>query len=399
MKCEYCNKEIPAGTEIEFQERFFCNSLHRYYWQSGQKYEETNSDTPKNINSGKGGPGAFAAGVGGKFMFDKKNPMNLGDIFSVAFNLIKTTFFRNLVIASVFLVPAGILLGFGFQSYFSNISEFINGAKDSGIHSASVNEFISIFKAMVQYFFTLGLFMLAYLAVIIGITKIGCGQMELRRTNLPETFKEIFSSTYLRGLGAGLLMVLAAIAYGMAVIVIVAIAKIADDLTLDFIAGVFIFAGVLFLVYLYIRWYFVLISLVHKGEGIFRSFSDSSRLVKGQWWRIFGIIILISIFVNFAVSIISTPISFGLMWGYISQYFKSMSENSFAGNNPEAVFELLKSFGLNMGIVMALSMILNMLITPLFNIVIYFDSKIRKNDYEQVSYNTSDFNSFGAKIE
>jgi len=42
-------------------------------------------------------------------MIDKSKPMNLGDIFDTTFKLIKETFTRNILIAVIFLIPAGIV--------------------------------------------------------------------------------------------------------------------------------------------------------------------------------------------------------------------------------------------------------------------------------------------------
>lgn len=108
------------------------------------------------------------------------------------------------------------------------------------------------------------------------------------------------------------------------------------------------------------------------------SFSESWNIVKGHWWRTFGIIIVISIVVNFALGLITTPISFGLMWGYFSQYFKMMAAGGNT-NDPKAMFDLLNKFGTNIGIVLIISVLLHLMITPLFNVVMYFDLKVRKH--------------------
>ncbi len=161
-------------------------------------------------------------------------------------------------------------------------------------------------------------------------------------------------------------------------VLIIIFARMSDDSVLIALAGVLIFAEVLLLIFLYIRWYFSFISLVHTEKGVMMSFSESWNIVKGHWWRTFGIIIVISIVVNFALGLITTPISFGLMWGYFSQYFKMMATGGNT-NDPKVMFDLLNKFGINIGIVLIISVLLHLMITPLFNVVMYFDLKVRKH--------------------
>jgi hypothetical protein len=171
-----------------------------------------------------------------------------------------------------------------------------------------------------------------------------------------------------------------AAAFGLATIIIIALISISDFVMFKFVGVLLIIAGVVFLIYLFFRWYFVLIALVNDELGVIDTFSKSSFLIKGYWWRTFGIIILISIAINFAISLISTPVSFGLMWSHMSQYFKMLSNNEQALKNPELFSGLMKSNFSLFGILIILSNFLELLIKPLFKIVIYYDLKIRKND-------------------
>ena len=379
MKCEFCHKEIIPGTEVIAEGHSFCNSLHRYYWENGMVYDGSKFTTTGESNSQPqmtNGENSKDNRSDGK-MYDINKPMTLGDIFSTSFELIKNTFTRNIVIAAVFLIPAGILFAYGIESFFSTFSGFINHSSQNDL---DIDRLSLIFKGIGIYFMALLVFWFCYQAAIIGITKIGCSAINGERISLKETFKKIFSVTYFQSLGQVLLIAMTVAAFALAVIIIVALINIGDFVMFRFVGVLLIIAGVVFLIYLIFRWYFVLIALINDELGVIDTFSKSSFLIKGYWWRTFGIIILISIAVNFAISLISTPVSFGLMWGHMSQYFKMIGGNEQAAKNPEFLSGFMKSYFSVISILIILSNFLELLITPLFKIAIYYDLKIRKND-------------------
>ena len=390
MKCEYCHKEIPPGTEVTVNNHYFCNSLHRYYWENGQAYDSSQSKLNSNTNSTQQNSSGDSnePSIHPGRMFDVQKSMTLGDIFSTSFELIKKTFTRNIIISIVFLIPAGILFAYGIESFFSTISALtkhsINSADDFDIDQLTL-----VFKGMGLYFLAISAFWLGYQAAVIGIIKIGCTTINGERISINQAFKKIFSVTYFQSLGQILLIVLIFAAFILAVIIIAALMNIGNFILLKFIGVLLIIAAVVFLIYLIFRWYFILIALVNDDLGVIDTFSKSSFLIKGYWWRTLGIVILISIAVNFAISIITTPISFVLLWGHLAQYFKMMNGNGQALNDPKLFSGFMKSYFSFFGIIIILSNFLQLLIMPLFKIVIYYDLKIRKHDIKEPSVESS----------
>ncbi len=390
MKCEYCHKEIPPGTEVTVNNHYFCNSLHRYYWENGQVYDSSQSKLNSNTNSTQQNSSGDSnePSIHPGRMFDVQKSMTLGDIFSTSFELIKKTFTRNIIIAIVFLIPAGILFAYGIESFFSTISALtkhsINSADDFDIDQLTL-----VFKGMGLYFLAISAFWLGYQAAVIGIIKIGCTTINGERISINQAFKKIFSVTYFQSLGQILLIVLIFAAFILAVIIIAALMNIGNFILLKFIGVLLIIAAVVFLIYLIFRWYFILIALINDDLGVIDTFSKSSYVIKGYWWRTLGIVILISIAVNFAISIITTPISFVLLWGHLAQYFKMMNGNEQALNDPKLFSGFMKSYFSFFGIIIILSNFLQLLIMPLFKIVIYYDLKIRKHDIKEPSVESS----------
>jgi hypothetical protein len=65
--------------------------------------------------------------------------------------------------------------------------------------------------------------------------------------------------------------------------------------------------GIPFAIYFGVRWSFILQTILIEGSGITESLSRSSNLVEGNWWRVFGIMLLVALIVlaiSFALSFI-----------------------------------------------------------------------------------------------
>ncbi len=400
MKCEYCSQEIPAGTEIVSEGRYFCNTMHRYLWQKekGQSNDFAASKKTDGIFQDALDKSAFKTNDAGK-IFDKTRPMMLGDIFSTAFNLIKETFLRNLILALIILVPLGLIFAFGFHSFFTAIANYMNAVKDDPDAASNPSQLLGMFFGMGKFFFIAFLLSVGSLAVNIGITEIGCCAMDGESAGLKQAFKKIFSITYLRCVGQILLISVIVLGIILGGVIIFAVAKAGDFTILKFIGGLYIFAAVLFIIYLVYRWYFAFIIIIHKDYGVLKSFSKSSFLVEGYWWRTFGIVFLISLIIQFAVSLIITPVSFIFMWDYISQYMNLAAAGAISDKDPSAVINMMKSFGFDIGIVAVISTLLKYMLEPLFIIVLYYDLRIRKNDLENPAPLGTDQQSLETSLE
>jgi hypothetical protein len=323
-------------------------------------------------------------------MFDKNKPMLLGDIFSVSFNLIKETIGRNIIIAIVFIVPAGFFMVYGFHTLISVIYNSSKPIAHNVIYHTSRENTMSIFEGIVIFYLSLSIYGLGYLAASIGITKVAGAAMEGKRITLGETFRKIFSITYIRSVGQIIVIILITAVFITCGIIMISVAGIFSQPVFKLIAVLMFIAAIIYLIYLFFSWYFAFVGIVCEDKRVFESFSKSFWLVKGNWWRTVGIILLVGILIQFAISIISTPLSFLFMWNFTSKYL-TMSASGFNNTNPSAAMEMLKSFGFGFGLVMVLSVILNSLIAPLFKVVMYFDLRIRKHEFVEEPVEPGEF--------
>jgi len=79
-------------------------------------------------------------------------------------------------------------------------------------------------------------------------------------------------------------------------------------------AGIFLgvlvaIAGVVLAAYFYVRFWLAAPALVLEKQPIVQSLRRSSRLVKGSWWRVFGILVLTAILAAVIGQVLQTPFS------------------------------------------------------------------------------------------
>ncbi|RPI74336.1 MAG: hypothetical protein EHM47_03925 [Ignavibacteriales bacterium] len=317
-------------------------------------------------------------------MFDKSKPMDLGDIFSNTFKLLGQTFSRNIVIACAFIIPAGLLMASATDSFFSEMMLFARSAEENRNKDFNPELILDLFANMGFYSFAVLIFLLGHLGALIGITKISCSSINGDRISLGEAFNKVFSITAIRCIGQLLLLFLALYTCVLAGIIIIIIGASSEIVPLTIFGVVALIAGTVLMFYLMFRWYFAFIAIVCEDNRVIESFLKSSMLVEGNWWRTFGIVLLFSVLIDFAVSIISTPIYFIAMWDFFAQYFKMMADGTINENDPAFVFNMMESFGFAIGIVILVSTLLETLIAPVFNVVYYIDLKIRKKDFPEL---------------
>ena len=70
--------------------------------------------------------------------------------------------------------------------------------------------------------------------------------------------------------------------------------------------------GILAAIYFGVRWIFCSLAAVFEEKSAVRSLKRSGELVKGGWWRVFGVVMGIFLLTCFMLSI------FSLSWGLIS---------------------------------------------------------------------------------
>lgn len=307
-------------------------------------------------------------------------PMNLSDIFDRWIKLIGKTAIRNLIIAAIILIPASIIFAYGMNDFFSVIAEMVRSIELNPDLSPDV---FMILKDLTAFSITYVIFIIAFLAATIAVTIIGCAEMSHQPLSWSEALGRAFGLRLLRALGQQILLYLALGALFFIPTIFIGLGAGVGSTTIKLLAVVALLSSVAFGIYLLIRWVFALVAIAWEHSGVIQSFGRSAFLVRGFWWRTLGILLLLTIITQFAVSIVVTPVQIFSLWGFFSKYFSMMASLAEGAAKSIDVQELFDSIGMGLGIITFVSYTLLLLIMPLIPVIMYFDLRARKKEFIQ----------------
>jgi hypothetical protein len=307
--------------------------------------------------------------------------MTLGDIFDRLFKLIGKTWIRNLIIAAVILGPAALIMGAAADMGFSELAQVMEN-RDSGDPFTSTELSTMVGFAL---WFAIGLTLMIIGSVIatVAVTIVACAEMSNEPLSWQEALSRTFHVRVVKVFGqyileGALFTLIVIIPY---VLLIIGIAV--DSVALGFVGGFLIFAGILFAVYLGISFAFTVPAISWEDADVIESFKRSWALVRGNWWRTFGILILMGMMVSFAASIIMTPFYLIFLWDFFQAYFEAISSMTSGTADPAIFVSMIKSLGFGIGILSGISSIIQLVVTPLYSVVMYFDLRARRGEFSQ----------------
>jgi hypothetical protein len=90
---------------------------------------------------------------------------------------------------------------------------------------------------------------------------------------------------------------------------------------------------------------------------------------------------LMAMLSGFAVTIVTTPLTFLGFWDFYKESFKAMAAGH-GGLDPAAMPGALKSMGLGLGISTSVNIALMGLITPIYTTLLYYDLRARNGEFQ-----------------
>ncbi len=310
-------------------------------------------------------------------------PMALGDIFDRLFKLIGKTWIRNLTIAAIILGPAGLIMGASADMGFSQLAVLMESRDYVDPFSAA--EISTMIGFALWFAVGLTLMLVGTVIATVAVTILGCAEMSGESLSWQEALSRTFHIRVVKVFGQYILegALITAIVIIPYMFLIVGIAV--DSLGMGFIGGLTFFAALLAAIYLGISFAFTVPAISWEDADVIESFKRSWSLVRGNWWRTFGILVLMGIMVSFASSIIMTPFYMIFLWDFFKAYFDAISAIAGGENDPTIFVTMIRSLGFGIGIISALSTIIQLLVTPLYTVVMYFDLRARRGEFSQPS--------------
>ncbi len=310
-------------------------------------------------------------------------PMTLGDIFEKTFSLVGKTFLRNLLIAFAFLALPLMILAIAATDFYSSIAD-IQRAVAEAEQEGGFDEALSMISSLAFFLFSTSLFALGSFLAEIAASIVVSMEMQSKPITWWDAVVETFHQKWLRGIGQALLKILIFGGAAAVVGIVLAIIAIVTGGLGRVLAILCIIAAIPVAFYFVFKWYFSLTAIAVDDLDVIESMRQSWRLVEGQWWRTFGIIFLFSIIIQFVISIVSLPITFGSMWNVYKDYFSMLKQ---AGGNvtQQQLAALGNSFGPGVAISSGVSGALTLLLAPVYTVVLYYDLRARKAPQPKVA--------------
>ncbi len=121
-------------------------------------------------------------------------------------------------------------------------------------------------------------------------------------------------------------------------------------------------------IWLWAAWGLAPAGLIAEKAGPITSLRRSFRLVRGSWWRIFGILLLTTVMVAVITSIVTAPLQLAFTFG-----------SGFA-DSPDAV--LSPTFLVANTLISGLATALTLPFTAAVVVAVYYDQRVRKEGYD-----------------
>ena len=263
-------------------------------------------------------------------------PLNFGEVLDTSFNLFKRNFKAVVLVSAVIMVPLSLL---GAAAAAGLAPSDLSALEDP---NADLEDILGIFGG---FFGALGL---GSLLQIVGSILVQAATTR------------IYSESYRGGsMSAG-----EAMRHG--------VRRLPGMLGLTLLTTNGTFFGFLLCiapgVWLYAAWGVAPAALIAEPTSAIKALGRSFNLVKGNWWRVFGLLVLAAVLVGVITGAVTAPLQFGATFG-----------SGFA-DNPELVFSgtYLALNTLVTGVITAVTLPF----TAAVVVAIYYDLRVRKEGYD-----------------
>jgi hypothetical protein len=312
----------------------------------------------------------------------------LADIFDKTIKMIKYTWKDSVLLSAVGFIPYAAAMGAGLYFYVNALINIFS--QTQSMHG----EYEFSWEIFGPLLFALGLLLLASLifafaalfisaCVALKTYKKASGQDVSFKQNALYVLKNKFGKLLLQALLLLAIMIGFYVAFFIALIIIGIITSLVFYsptfyLVLAVILGL---AGIAIYIWLFMALSFSGYAVVIDDASVTGGLARSFKLVRNNWWRVFGYNLLLGIVLSFAISLATFPIIMVFLLPIYIQIFNSMLNNSGSGIDLPSLFDALRFIYIPLALSAFIQAIGYMLVTPVFHTLFYIDLKYRKGEF------------------
>jgi hypothetical protein len=238
-------------------------------------------------------------------------PLSLGDILDGTVKMIRSHPKATLGLSAIIGAVAALPVAIGDAIYFRELG----GLFDPSAPSPTGEPSLPVGGMVAQYAGTAVSALITFVAVTLltGLLTRVLGRAVFGgRITVGEAWRMTRARVWAL-LGLGLLVIVILALPGVLVGPLIAIGVAADLPALAVIGGVLALAWIVYVVFVATRLALAPVALVLERLGVVASMRRSSGLVKGDWWRVFGILLLTQVIIGVVGGVLSMPFALGSM--------------------------------------------------------------------------------------
>lgn len=318
----------------------------------------------------------------------------LGDFFDKPFKMVKHTFKSSMRLFLLIMVPALVVYSASIVLYFNSFAVVFKK-----LSSGDIPDFTDVMPPpLVVLLFIVGtiIYMLGFYfssaCIALKAYKQAHGEDTPINEILTEVYRErlvpILGQLLLKGLIFGAILFIPITLSIMLPFIFKGVPLLA--LLMGFVGFFIIIAAYVVFFWLVYAFNFSTEAIVIDGTGAVEGLKRSFYLVKGNWWRVFGILLLISMIISFIVSTVTSPMIMLTILPDLSRFMEAMMHSS-GYDSMEILFEFYAGMFANMTIPLIISTVIQtavyMIIYPVLQALFYIDLKFRKGEIAQRAEN------------
>ncbi len=306
---------------------------------------------------------------------------SLPDLLDGTFQMIGRTWKTALILGGGLFAPAAWLTGLSYSRLFHSYIRLLSSSGGAGSNwRQMLLSLAGTYAWLIAGSAVIGLVTLFVRACLILHT---WHAINGRSPRLGEIVLTVLRTRMLR-LIAQRLLVLAIIAAVWFTVAVLAGAAAGISAAVGSIAAAVILASVLTAgacvvsVWLAVRFSLTREAMVIDALSVDDSLEESSRVVSRSWWRVFGLLLLITLIVSFAASLVSAPIVvFSFLPAYVRLYQALLSGTFRSSAWLTTFFEVFSHMGWKLGLGTYLGCLLSAFVLPGFMTLLFLDLKAR----------------------